>query len=430
MSAKMVLGIIFILEYTFLIFSKKHRALSMWIAVGISLGISMLNITDHSLITFMQIPQFVNWNVIAIFVGTFLLADVVIYSRMPVLLAEKLVDSSSSVSMAILWISILSGVISMFVENVATVLIVAPVAIEVARQQKVSPVPFLIGIAISSNLQGTATLIGDPPSMIMAAHMKMTFNDFFFYQGKFSIFWAIQVGAVLSSFVLYRIFKKNSQQIKPIKVEKVISWIPTMLMILMIMGLASSSNFDPDFKWLAGTICMITGLISIIWLSFTDRKPALKILKAYDIETTMFLTGIFVLVAMVEHLGIVNDIAAFIQSIVGTNVFVVYTAVVLASVLFSAFIDNVPYIMTMMPVVSIMSHNLNVSKSLLMFGLLIGACLGGNITPIGASANIVSIGLLKKEGYNPSFWDFVKIGLPFTIAAVLGGYLFIWFIWS
>ena len=116
--------------------------------------------------------------------------------------------------------------------------------------------------------------------------------------------------------------------------------------------------------------------------------------------------------------------------LVGGNIFLGYTAIVFISVILSAFIDNVPFLAAMLPVAMIMSNKLHVSPSLFLFGLLIGASLGGNITPIGASANIVACGLLKKEGYPVKFADFMKIGIPFTLAAVTVAYLFIWFIWS
>ncbi|MFH0947853.1 MAG: SLC13 family permease [Elusimicrobiota bacterium] len=114
---------------------------------------------------------------------------------------------------------------------------------------------------------------------------------------------------------------------------------------------------------------------------------------------------------------------------IGQNIFLGFTAIVFLSVFLSAFIDNVPYLAAMLPVAMSVSTNLGVSPSLFLFGLLIGASIGGNITPIGASANIVACGILKKEGYTVKFFDFVKIGLPFTLVAVFTSYLFVWFIW-
>ena len=114
----------------------------------------------------------------------------------------------------------------------------------------------------------------------------------------------------------------------------------------------------------------------------------------------------------------------------GKNIFLGYTLIVLISVFLSAFIDNIPFLAAMLPVAVSMSDKLHLNPSLFLFGLLIGASLGGNITPFGASANIVACGLLKKEGYEVKFKDFAKIGLPFTLVAVAAAYLFVWFVWS
>ena len=128
-------------------------------------------------------------------------------------------------------------------------------------------------------------------------------------------------------------------------------------------------------------------------------------------------------------MGIIQDVANAIASVGGKNMFLLYTIIVWVSVAASAFIDNIPYVATMLPVIRAITAALGVEPYLLYFGLLIGATLGGNLTPIGASANITAAGLLKKEGYEISFGDFMKIGVPFTLTAVICGYLFIWFVW-
>ena len=114
----------------------------------------------------------------------------------------------------------------------------------------------------------------------------------------------------------------------------------------------------------------------------------------------------------------------------GNNIFLLYTIIVFGSVLISGFVDNIPYVATMLPVITSITSHMQIEPYLLYYGLLIGATLGGNITPIGASANIAGIGLLRKNGYEVSFSQFMKIGVPFTFAAVLAGYLFIWFVWK
>jgi len=145
--------------------------------------------------------------------------------------------------------------------------------------------------------------------------------------------------------------------------------------------------------------------------------------------TTFFLMGIFVLVGGITATGWLDKIAGLLSGMIGENIFLGYTVVVFLSVFLSAFIDNVPFLAAMLPVAVSMSDKLHIDPSMFLFGLLIGTSIGGNITPIGASANIVACSLLKKEGYEVKFIDFVKIGLPFTLAAVSAAYLFIWLVW-
>lgn len=152
-------------------------------------------------------------------------------------------------------------------------------------------------------------------------------------------------------------------------------------------------------------------------------------LKKLDWDTTFFLVGIFIIVGGISFTGWIEVLADYLAGLVGANIFLGYTAIVFISVILSAFIDNVPFLAAMLPVAIIMADKLQVNPSLFLFGLLIGTSLGGNITPIGATANIVASGLLKKEGYPVKFTEFMKIGIPFTIAAVGASYLFVWFIW-
>lgn len=364
-----------------------------------------------------------------IFTGTLILAEIFIYSKVPTLLADFLVDRSKSVGMAILWVCALASFISAFVENVATVLIVAPIALVLAKKLKVSPVPFLIGLAISSNLQGTATLIGDPPSMILAGSLKLNFNDFFFFQGKPGIFFAVQLGAVFSFLILYLFFRKYKDPVIQVPREKVTSWIPTFFLLGLIVSLALAPIVDPEFQFLGGVICIGFGLMGFFWQIKQDRALSKEIWRRYDWDTTFFLAGIFVLVGILNDVGLITVLKNVLVKTLGNSPFVNYTFIVWFSVLVSAFIDNVPYITAMIPVTVQLSSEFGLPPYLLTFGLLIGACLGGNITPIGASANIVSVGILKREGYSVSFWQFIRIGLPFTLAATIMGYIFIWFVW-
>ncbi|MFC1563897.1 SLC13 family permease [candidate division KSB1 bacterium] len=422
MNEKFIVLLIFILVYLYLIFFKKHRAIAIWIGLIVLLFLSILDVFEAI--------TAVNWNVIGIFAGTLVIAEFFSLSGVPAYLADGIVERSSSTGTAMLRVCAISGVLSAFVENVAVVLIIAPIALEMVRKLKVSPVPVLIGLAVSSNLQGTATLIGDPPSMILAAAMKMDFIDFIWYQGRPGIFFAVEFSAVVSLLILYMFFKKYRHPVEMHRSSRVESWTPTLLLTGMIIGLAVAPAIDKEFLWLSGTICMVFAIITVLWGIKKDKEETKLIIKRYDFDTTFFLAGIFVLVYTFESAGLIDDFKNYLVGFLGESILINFLFIVVFSVIISAFIDNVPYITVMIPVAKSLSDTLIGSEFLLVFALLIGACMGGNITPIGASANIVSAGILKKEGYPISFWDFIKIGLPFTIGATAAGALFIWIVWS
>ncbi|MBD3307680.1 TRAP transporter large permease subunit, partial [candidate division KSB3 bacterium] len=376
----------------------------------------------------------INWNVMGIFWGMLYITGIFIYSKVPVLLSDKLIEHAKNVGMAILAVCVLASFISAFVENVATVMIVAPIALTLCKQLRISPVPFLIGIAISSNLQGTATLIGDPPSMILAGAKQMNFNDFFVYQGKPGIFWAVQLGAIVSFLVLAYLFRNYRQPVGGVQEVDVLSWTPTMITVVMILCLALAPLVDPESKYLGGVICGGFGVGALLWyhLQHQGRWQKTKTFwhEYADWETFFFLIGIFLVVESVKSVGLIDDAAQWLTSTMHGNVFVTYTIIVWASVALSAVIDNVPYITAMIPLCQAVAANFGISDNVLVFGLLIGSCLGGNITPVGAAANVVSVGILKRNGYVIRFSEFIKIGLPFTVAATFASYVFVWVVWG
>ncbi|MDD5252508.1 MAG: SLC13 family permease [Candidatus Omnitrophota bacterium] len=422
MDRSIVTLIFFVLAYILFVAFPGKRALFAVIAAVLLLMTRALS--------FSEAFGSVNWNVMGIFVGTLAVADVFMRSKVPAVIAEIIVDKSKNTAWAILLLCALTGFISAFVENVATVLIIAPIALMLARKINLNPMKMMIAIAISSNLQGMATLIGDPPSMLLAGFTKMNFGDFFLYRGKPSIFFAVELGAFASFFVLMFLFRKEQHKVKVVPVEKVQSWIPTVLLVLLIILLAVSSFLDTGFTFAAGIICMIIGLISVAWERMANKRSVFELIKSLDWDTTLFLMGIFILVGSLVLTGWIDNIAQSLSNIIGGNIFFGYTLLVFISVIISAFVDNVPFLAAMLPVAIQMANKLNVNPSLFLFGILIGASLGGNITPIGASANIVTCGLLKKEGYTVRFKDFMKIGIPFTFTAVFAAYLFVWFVWS
>ena len=413
--------VVFVLVYGALVVWKKRRTEALWVGVIALLGARVLSPLEAVFA--------VEWNVMGIFAGILFVAEVFTDSGMPLRIADLLIDRSKNVGIAILLICLFSGFVSIFVENVATVLIVAPVAMETARRAKVSAVPFLLGIAVSSNLQGAGTLIGDPPSMILASFLRLNFNDFFFYQGRPSIFWSVQTGAVASTFVLWLLFRGYRQPVAFIEPVKLKSWVPTIAIVGVVVLLALSPIVDPGFHWLGGTICAVAGLALVAWDGRKRPGRVGELVKRYDWNTTFFLIGVFILVEAMQTVGLIDDLAHQFARLTGDSPLVIYVSLIALSVALSAFIDNIPYITTMIPLVREVASGVDTNPVPLIFGMILGASLGGNITPFGASANVVAVGLLRKEGIVVSTREFVKIGLPFTLVATAAGALFLWWKW-
>ena len=385
-----------------------------------------------------------DFNVLLMIGGTMGLVQLFIDSHMPERLADMIMAKVPTVQWAAVCLSLFAGVISAFVDNVATVLMVAPVALEICKKLKTNPIPVLIAIAVSSNLQGAATLVGDTTAIMLGSALNMSFMDFFWYYGKPSMFFAVELGALLSAAILYWIFRKEKGNIpKTGKMTEVSDYVPTGLLVGAI-GLLICASFAPD-SWnlpeeINGIICCSLLVVGLIY-NYAKKKNLKAVsgpLMAIDFETLGLLVGLFLMIGGISNMGVIDALAALLADLGGGNVFLMFSIIVWASVLISAFIDNIPYVATMIPVIggiaAQMAPGLGVDATLvgipLYFGLLSGATLGGNITPIGASANITAIGILRREGYEVANSDFFKIGIPFTLSAVIPAYIYIWLVYG
>ena len=357
-------------------------------------------------------------------------------SRMPERLADLIMKRVPNVRWAAVGLSLFAGLISAFVDNVATVLMVAPVAVAVCRKLKTNPVPFIICIAVSSNLQGAATLVGDTTAIMLGSALHMSFADFFWYHGRPAIFFAVELGAVLSALIIFFLFRREKAPISQSgPLTEVTDYVPTVLLVGTI-ALLICASFAPE-SWnlpaeTNGILCCAMLAVGLMTGFARQKRPdaVTRPLKAIDFETLVLLVGLFLMIGGITHTGVVGALAALLAKLGGGSVFRMYTIVVWASVLISAFIDNIPYVATMIPVIAGLAAQMGCDPTPLYFGLLSGATLGGNITPIGASANIAAIGILRREGYEVPNSDFFRIGIPFTLSAMIPAYLYIWMVYG
>ena len=421
---KIIAIIIFLIMYILMVVLPKRRAVVALTAAVIMIAGQILPIA--------KVLPSIDWNVLMMIFGTMVIVDYFIESKMPNKIAESLLRLSKNVMWVTILMSLFSGIISAFIDNVATVLMVAPVGLAICKKLKINPVPMIICIAVSSNLQGAATLVGDTTSIMLAAADHMNFNDFFWMQGRPGMFFAVELGALLTIPIMMILFRKNREPVDSTEHTPVTDYVPTITMLGHVVLLIIASFIPNTHECTNGFICMACGILTIIWelIKQKSTKGMFHSLKALDYDTMLLLTGLFVVIASIREVGVIDDLAEFIAGFGGSNRFVLFSIIVWGSVLISAFIDNIPYVATMLPLLAGVASAMNVEPHFLYFGLLVGATLGGNLTPIGASANIAGVGMLRKEGHEVGFGDFMKIGIPFTLTAVIAGYLFVWFLWA
>ena len=425
MNLQVIAIILFILMYIVMIAKTEWRIYAIW---GVAVLFVLLGILERNPLYWLSV---INWNVIMMIGGTMVTVYYFIESKMPNRLAEIILEKCPTVMWVIILMSLFAGAVSAFIDNVATVLMIAPVGLAICKKLKISPVSMLLAIAVSSNLQGAATLVGDTTSIMLGAYAKMNFMEFFFMHGKPGIFFAVELGALLTVPVMLFLFHDLNQPVEAEEKTKVEGIFPTIALCGVVVCLIIASFIPNTPSTINGIICVVIALLCMA-VDFKMKKMPENLRKAIlsiDFETLCILTGLFLVIQGITDVGIIDMVANGIAKVGGKNIFLLYTIIVWGSVLFSAFVDNIPYVATMLPIITGISQLLGIEPYLLYFGLLSGATLGGNITPIGASANITAVGMLKQNGYTVKFSDFMKIGLPFTFVAVMAGYLFIWFTW-
>ena len=450
MNTTVICLIIFAVTYILIFSFEKIRP---FVACGSALLFVILGSTgllNDFTYTPMNALSEIDWNVLLMISGIMGTVNLFIESGMPKRLSEIIVGKVSNLKWMIIIMSAFAGIVSAFVDNVATVLMVAPVALAICKKLNVSPVPTIICISISSNLQGAATLVGDTTSILLAKAAELDFTDFFFLNGTPGMFFVTEIGALLSLGIIYLMFRKQNQ---PVHIEgrtDVEDKLPTWLLCLTVLFLIAASFipykdtaapgqfYKPDIS--NGLICMFFYLVGIIRKTIKDKNPKtfLDSVKELDFYTLFLLMGLFVVIGGIKEAGIIDLLANAIFKLCGGNslskgsMLLAYTIIVWMSVLISAFIDNIPYVATMLPVVAVLTNSFMASSAfpfspyVLYFGLLVGATLGGNLTPVGASANITGIGILRREGFEVENKTFMKYSVPFTLTAVGTGYVLVW----
>jgi Na+/H+ antiporter NhaD/arsenite permease-like protein len=367
----------------------------------------------------------VNWDVLAIYWGYGMLAIAFRESKVPAWVANRVLVRVKSEKQALLFLCVLAMALSSFMANPVVVIMLAPLAIEIATKLKASLFLYLMALAVSSNIVTTVSMVADPPAMILATTTGMDFVDFYWFQGRISLGTLSVIGILAAILVLALQFRKLGKQVSIPREEIRVSLSPLVLFISSILALALIPWPHLGLWNHPGFVGLAVGILSVI----VARGYARSMSKEFDWNTILFLIGIFIVIATVANVGLLNDFAAWLVHTEMSSATVYLAIFVWISVLLSSFIDNVPFTVLMIPVCAGVAQTLGISPFPFYFGMLVGTGIGGNLTPVGATANVLACGMLEKRGYKVQFGKYLRIVAPFSLSAVLIVHILLQFLW-
>lgn len=400
-------------------------------------------IPELQVLTLHQAFASIDGEVIALLVGMMMIVGVLWQTHLFEWIAVKLFEISKG-KILLLFVSFffITAILSAFLDNVTTIFLITPVAISISRIFQLNPVRFVIPMIIASNLWGTATLIGDPPNIMIGSYAGLSFNSFIMNLG-----FPVVVMSCIIAITLYLLMrgelskakkiKDFKKQVKEMKSTYRIRHKKLLIASLSVLTLVIIFFFLHGFFHMPAAVPAIMG--AALLMLIRDRLIRRKFGKCNESKELMeerihqtfsrdvewlvigFFIFLFMIVGAVEHTGILDLVAQQIQVLFGDNLLICALAILWISAIFSAFLDNIPFTAVMLPVVASLIGfywTQGIDATFLWWALAFGACLGGNGTLIGASANLVAAGLLEKEKYHLSFMEYFKIGFPLMLLQV------------
>ena len=413
---KMQLAIsVFLIAYIFIASERFNR-----VAVALIGAASMIVIgaTDADAI-FYSHDTGIDWNVIFLLLGMMIIVGVIHKTGFFEYLAVKAIKrAKGEPKRALVSLIILTAVASAILDNVTTILLAIPMTLIVCKQLNVSPVPFILSQVFASNIGGAATLVGDPPNIIIASRANLSFNDFLVHMAP----WVIVVMVVITPMLVFMFRKQlvntaadrakiskldESSYIKDRVLLKKSLFVLAAVMVAFVLHTAL--HLEPSIVALLGAGVLV---------SISRLKP-----KDYamDVEwnTLIFFAGLFIMVGALVNTGALGKFAQYLKDQVGDQASLAAMVLLIVSAVLSGIVDNIPYVASMSPVVTELSAGISDQYGdVLWWALAFGADFGGNATIIGASANVVAVGLAHKAGIKISFWQFAKYGIPVTFVSV------------
>jgi Na+/H+ antiporter NhaD/arsenite permease-like protein len=410
-----IAAIILLLVYVVISFEWMHRTLISFLGAGLIIFITYtLGHWDKSfyIISFDDAVGAIDLNVIFLLMGMMLFVGVMKKTGMFQFLAYKAYAlARGNVFVLAFILQIITAVVSAFLDNVTTMLLVIPVTIEIAVTLKINPLALLVPEAFASNVGGTATLIGDPPNILIGSYAGLTFGQF-----VENLILVCAVSLVASSFFMLWWNKKDylkaevkdvNRTIEFLKEEYQITDKKVMIQGLVLLGFAILFFILGGILHLPVSIPALVGSLLLVAISGEDIVEMLE--KEVEWPTLVFFIGLFMVIAGAEKTGLIQVVANFVKEVSKGNLTAAIVIILWVSAIASAFIDNIPFTATMLPIIAFLNQTIPGAESgVLWWALSLGACMGGNGTMIGASANVVTVGLAEKAGYKISFMEYMK----------------------
>lgn len=399
--------VVFVGAYALIAAEKFRRSTVALVGAGLML---LLRLTDGPTV-YHSAEAGIDWNVVFLLLGMMLIVGVIrrtgVFEYLAIAAARRARGRPYHVMVTLL---LLTAVASALLDNVTTVLLVAPVTFLVCERIGVRAAPFLIAEALASNIGGTATLIGDPPNIIIASRAGLSFNDFVVHLAPF-------IAVLLVVFlVLCRVLFRSDLTADADRVAEVMSLRPreairdTRLLVqsLGVLALVLAGFVTSPLTGLAPSVVALLGAGLLLLISAVTSQEALA---EVEWETLVFFAGLFVMVGALVNTGVIDDLAHLLVGVTGSSLLTTVMVLLVGSAVLSAIVDNIPYVATMAPVVAeLVAAHPGTDATVLWWALALGADLGGNATAIGASANVVTLGLAERNDTRITFWEFTRYG--------------------
>ena len=422
MTTEMIVSsLIFIVAYAIIISEKVDRVI---VGLGGGVLMALVGFLDHG-----KPFETIDFNTLGLLISMMVIVMITVRTGVFEYLAIKMVKLAQGEPWKIMvLLSLITAVASAFLDNVTTILLVLPITLDVCRELEMKPMPFIISQVFASNIGGTATLIGDPPNIMIGSSVGLNFMDFIInVTPVILVILPVTIAAFLWVYKKYLVTKEeNKQKILALQEKEAIKDAKLLTKCLIVLFLTITGFMLHDSLELQSSVVAMTGAVILLCISGVNPEHALK---EVEWKTIFFFAGLFMLVGGIERAGVLTLIAESIVKATGGNLLLLGMSILWVSALASAFIDNIPFTATMIPLIKDLGALTGMTITPLWWALSLGACLGGNGTIIGASANVVASGMAEERGHKITFGEYFKVCFPVMLITIVISMIYLWLVY-